>query len=42
MLKGSKGVFPSNFVTVLEDEAMDVSNGKVEKAESPAENDTKG
>ncbi|XP_072022602.1 SH3 domain-containing kinase-binding protein 1-like [Amphiura filiformis] len=43
MLKGHKGVFPSNFVTVLEgDENMEVANGKEDKADSPVDNESKG
>ena len=44
MLKGHKGVFPSNFVTLLEGQeeegGMEVPNGKDEKADSPG--DSKG
>ena len=47
VVKGHKGVFPSNFVTVLEEDEnnMDVANGKADKTDggSPSvETETKG
>ena len=47
VVKGQKGVFPSNFVTVLEEDEnnMDVANGKADKTDGGSlavETETKG